>query len=393
MAKPTPSPEWDILLSAAQKNWPDRIREMIVSDGVNPSHSNAVGQTALHIASLWGNGTSSLKVCRKKLFEMELYSLPILCADVSSLYEPVESVRVLIELGADINAQNNLTGASPLHMVAQSHKASNDARMQVIELLLNGGALPDQADKYGSTPANLVEAANDGKELNDETKLLIARLQPRQPQIHQAILDLDKSSLEKLLSDSSDVNTIYRSETPLALAICRLIESVVTSETHNASGDGTETLVSMINMLLLKGADPNCILAHAMDDSDDGTKEPAMHKLVCALRKVYRVTDKDKSTEHTSKAVVLCRVIDLFLASGSIVPHNTTLLLHEAARSNECVFATFLIEHLSIDPNKKGRQGMTPLHIAARSGKVEMIVSIFDLLFNSVFALFGLLII
>ena len=52
------SPEWDVLLSAAQKNWSDRIREMIVRDGVNPSHSNAVGQTALHIAALWGNSKS-----------------------------------------------------------------------------------------------------------------------------------------------------------------------------------------------------------------------------------------------------------------------------------------------------------------------------------------------
>jgi ankyrin repeat protein len=55
------SPEWDMLLSAAQKNWADRIREMILTDGVNPSHSNAVGQTALHIAALWGNGTSCQK--------------------------------------------------------------------------------------------------------------------------------------------------------------------------------------------------------------------------------------------------------------------------------------------------------------------------------------------
>jgi ankyrin repeat protein len=53
-------------LSAAQKNWANRIREMIVMDGVNPSHSNAVGQTALHIAALWGNGMyRSIKNQRK----------------------------------------------------------------------------------------------------------------------------------------------------------------------------------------------------------------------------------------------------------------------------------------------------------------------------------------
>lgn len=48
-------PEWDLLLSAAQKNCPDKIRAL-VADGVDPSHSNAVGQSALHVAALWGHG-------------------------------------------------------------------------------------------------------------------------------------------------------------------------------------------------------------------------------------------------------------------------------------------------------------------------------------------------
>ena len=49
-------PEWDLLLSAAQKNRPDKIREFL-EHGVDPSHSNVVGQSALHIAVLWGCGT------------------------------------------------------------------------------------------------------------------------------------------------------------------------------------------------------------------------------------------------------------------------------------------------------------------------------------------------
>jgi ankyrin repeat protein len=56
MASFTSQPEWDMILSAAQKNSPERIREMVLN-GVDPSHSNGVGQTALHIAALWGNGT------------------------------------------------------------------------------------------------------------------------------------------------------------------------------------------------------------------------------------------------------------------------------------------------------------------------------------------------
>jgi ankyrin repeat protein len=47
---------YDLLLSAAQKNQPDRIRQLVEQQGVPVNHSNAVGQSALHIACLWGHG-------------------------------------------------------------------------------------------------------------------------------------------------------------------------------------------------------------------------------------------------------------------------------------------------------------------------------------------------
>jgi hypothetical protein len=58
-----PPPEWDLLLSAAQKNDVETIKSLVqpISQGgvhgVNPSHGNAVQQTALHIAALWGHST------------------------------------------------------------------------------------------------------------------------------------------------------------------------------------------------------------------------------------------------------------------------------------------------------------------------------------------------
>jgi hypothetical protein len=57
-------PEWDLLLSAAQKNQSDRIRNMINKEGVDASHANAVGQSALHIAALWGHGTLCKVQCK-----------------------------------------------------------------------------------------------------------------------------------------------------------------------------------------------------------------------------------------------------------------------------------------------------------------------------------------
>jgi ankyrin repeat protein len=49
-------PQWDLLLSACQKNQPERVRQLIQEERVDPSHANRVGQTALHIAALWGHG-------------------------------------------------------------------------------------------------------------------------------------------------------------------------------------------------------------------------------------------------------------------------------------------------------------------------------------------------
>lgn len=48
-------PEWDRILAFAQKNNADGINYLIKEEKVNPSHSNAVGQSALHIACIWGN--------------------------------------------------------------------------------------------------------------------------------------------------------------------------------------------------------------------------------------------------------------------------------------------------------------------------------------------------
>jgi len=49
-------PEWDRILSAAQKNDATEINRLVAEEGVDPSHANAVEQSALHIAALWGNG-------------------------------------------------------------------------------------------------------------------------------------------------------------------------------------------------------------------------------------------------------------------------------------------------------------------------------------------------
>ena len=52
-----PNPEWDCILSAAQKNLASEILRLVEKCGVSPNHTNVAGQSPLHIAALWGNGT------------------------------------------------------------------------------------------------------------------------------------------------------------------------------------------------------------------------------------------------------------------------------------------------------------------------------------------------
>jgi regulator of RNase E activity RraB len=289
---------------------------------------------------------------------------------------PVEAARVLVELGANVNAQNNLTGATPLHMVAQSKKAGVDARLQVIDILLDAGAYPDQADKYGTLPVHSLQLSEVGnftdEELDEQTRLLVAKLQPRLPKIFEAISDRNLSMLEAaLVKDSTVVSVVFQGETPLSRTISDLLQSMALE----SSNDSVTVLLSIIKKLLSSGADPNCVLVVNVAMAED-VKEPALHKVVCALREKYKATEPNEGTKDD--IVALTNVITDLTDAGATIPLETTLLLHQAARFNECTLANFLIDVLQIDPNTKGRQGMTPLQFAARSGQLSMLVRYFN---------------
>ncbi|GMH50624.1 hypothetical protein TrRE_jg180, partial [Triparma retinervis] len=112
---------YDKILSYAQKNDPSGIHEIIKS-GCPVLHSNRVGQTSLHIASLWGNHLA-------------------LSALLSHLPKGSEG----------LNTKNKIGGSTPLHAAANSKK-DLEGRIQCVKLLLSHGAIPSVPDAYGSLP-------------------------------------------------------------------------------------------------------------------------------------------------------------------------------------------------------------------------------------------------
>uniref|UniRef100_A0A7S2CCF6 Uncharacterized protein n=1 Tax=Octactis speculum TaxID=3111310 RepID=A0A7S2CCF6_9STRA len=112
------------LLSAAQQNNAEEVKKLI-DEGMDPSEGNSMGQTALHVATLWGN---------------------------------VESARILIVARADLNRKNDLSGGTPLHIAASSPKPIK-GRLLCAQALIEAGADVNVIDGRGMTPLATAERA------------------------------------------------------------------------------------------------------------------------------------------------------------------------------------------------------------------------------------------
>jgi len=121
-AQTSTNPQWDIVLGACQKNDVQKIQTLL-DMGCPPSHPNGVGQTGLHIASMWGN---------------------------------VEAVELLINAGADVNAQNVIAQMAPLHSAVrgtfQSFAQTHTRRLECIRMLLEANADVTLKDSKGCDP-------------------------------------------------------------------------------------------------------------------------------------------------------------------------------------------------------------------------------------------------
>ena len=347
-------PEWDRLLVACQRNQPMEVKRLIVEEGISACHANAIGQSALHIAALWSH---------------------------------VECCRVLLDHGANINATNTVTGATPLHACVQSSKAQTlQQKLDCIHLLLQHGANPSMGDFYGSIPLDYLD--------DDDPLQVREKLQPSQPELFDLMDQVypsassasttsaadTKSSanantaalLEEIrrLVQSSDaiLSTRHKSQTPLLHAI-HLLADDRDMDSQSFSVEGDQTMLEIIRTFLQAGADPNhkpTIERFGHLESDVEPEDASLFRVCTALTDTYRANDSDRIS-------ILEQAAQCLVEHGAIVLEPTAQLLHEAARRGNQDMAKFWMETLRVDVNTKGRQGMTPLQFAARSGKVEMV--------------------
>ena len=279
----------------------------------------------------------------------------------------MEAVEALLEHKANVNAQNTMTGATPLHCAAQSMKGTVERRMECIDLLIAHGADVSKPDFFGKTAA----------EYSDETTpLLTQKLQPRRPDLFQAMDERNLEQVKALVSGdkNENVSMVFLGKTPFLYGLELLLADNADEEDNNDDNQQQDKskVLEILKILLEAGADVNEIPGADSNNpmaALEGNSSPPLFQVCDALQNAYKY--KTASTANTIQ--VLEETCQLFLQHKAKISPELEHLLHTACRKNDIDFAKLLMDIVGIDPNVKGRQGMTPLQFAARSGKVDMV--------------------
>jgi hypothetical protein len=100
--------------------------ELLISEGADIALANQAGQTALHIACLWGMSSS---------------------------------VQALVYAGANVDVKNAIRGETPLHMLAVSclaEKGTMEGRLEAARILTEAGADLRVTNEQGLTPHQII---------------------------------------------------------------------------------------------------------------------------------------------------------------------------------------------------------------------------------------------
>ena len=394
-----PRPEWDRILSASQRNNASEIENLILNENVSPSHSNSVGQSALHIAALWGN---------------------------------IDAVTTLLKYKANTNAQNRINGATPLHSAVQSMKKPIGNRTKCIQLIIDCDGYnesdekcnPNMKDVFGFTALGCLQKMINGRFGNDNDhpsdsdleelkameQVLVKGMASSEKTRHPIFTMIDKCNVESIqsfleeycgnASSSSslsptttslidELKEIKTGMTPLHYAIENLFVDNGDNKTDVLKDDVTtiQAMKKVICLLIDYGSNINidnqrnekqigllsAMVPTVMDSSTD-----RMYDL-CKILSSSLESSKDYNKGGNTIKTSLEGIILSLLSNGAIISSSTVQILHDGARRGNLQTVQFWIEKLGIDVNTRGRQGLTPLHFAARSGKMNVVKYILGL--------------
>lgn len=357
------------------------IAEYLIKNGANVNLMDKWGRTPLHLASNKG----FIKIIQALLANKadlnlkdanDRTPLSIIVRKKNLSSEQIESAKILIKNGADINTKivcnkNNCNypwevGRTPLHW------AIINGHTQIAKLLISEGANIDLADNKGETPLHFacLFANYEIFKLLDVKK---ANLNPLDKNGDSPLILLTKTSFPSI--GSKNGRKFF-------------INALKGRDNYFQALDSYGNRFKIAYLLLNKGADINTIGSGKMTALHWAAYNGFLETVILLIQKGAKIDvfDKDQMTPlylavregHTELALYLLHK----QAKANIqVPHNWQdnesdkrfiTPLHWSAKNGMEEVTELLIKG-GADLNIRDRDGMTPLYLSAREGHVNIV--------------------
>ncbi|KAJ9508528.1 hypothetical protein QJQ45_012063 [Haematococcus lacustris] len=339
-----------VMLALARDNKVEEI-ERLVASGVPVDISNQMGQTALHIAALWGN---------------------------------LEAAAALLRLGTPANIRNT-RGSTPLHFAASAKRNCRE----MCELLLQHGAHTDPVDMAGRVPYEMAAS--------DDLRALLGGPDPR---IFDYCEKGDAKALAALLAGGAASTgsvggqgaaagkklsvKVLDSEghSPLNIAVAQEHLEVVKvllqhdpsclacpdlqghTALHCAAGAGN---LDVLKLLLEQQHSSALINTQSLNPSEYASGNWLLHG--------EEVEPLDRTPLSIAVELADLPVIKLLLEHGArldIADFDGRMPLHLAVEEGEVEVAAALLE-AGADPNAPSQDLVTCLHHAATKGPLPLL--------------------
>lgn len=245
----------------------------------------------------------------------------------------VEAVTTLLELGAPVNVANRLGNSTPMHMAVAGRKPETIGI--VLDLLLQYGADVNVTDSQGQLPMDLSPSDVTWKD----------KVAPAPPLWYTALQQVDLAAFRASFEDNS---TSF---------------SEVAVEKWQFRGQ--LVVECMFQVFVEYQYDEETIVWPFL--------EFWFHRQ--HLQPIPNDEDTFFSQYIQQRRP---RYPELVKLVKPHLPPDVWQWLHRSARKNDLEALQYCVQVLHVDPNLRGRQGMTALQFAARSGQMQVLQYLLD---------------
>ncbi|CUT99311.1 Ankyrin [Echinococcus multilocularis] len=372
---------------AARKDDVNAANLLLMSPDANVNHQSQPGFTALHIAAHYGSTNVGALLIQRGAdvnFQAKNNITPL---HVAAKWGRVAMVKLLLDNGASVDGRTR-DGLTPLHCAARS------GYNNVCTMLIDSGCNPSAKTRNGLTPLHMAAQGN-----HDEvTCNLISRgaslqattgdfLNPLHVAAHCGNLKVARILVEK----SCDMNArALNGFTPLHIA-CKKNKIPVVELLLNRGAQISSTTEAgltplhvaafigspdLVRLLLEHGASVEQTTMRGETPLHLGARSCNLEVAELLLTHGAAVDAKAKDEQTPLHIATLCGSADMVLlllkfgANPNMTTRDAYTALHIAAKDGRADIVQCLLAS-GADPDARTRRGFCPLHLAAKRGRAE----------------------